>query len=61
MLLAQKIVGDYHKDKGRARCTLKVDLMRTYNSLSSVEWEFLFQCLTCFGIPSKFVEWIKEC
>jgi hypothetical protein len=33
-LLAQEAVSDYHKEKGKARCTLKVDLMKAYDFLS---------------------------
>ena len=41
-LLAQEIVQNYHKDKGKARCTNKVDLMRAYGS---VEWGSLYNAL----------------
>jgi hypothetical protein len=58
VLLAQEIVRNYHKDKGKPRCTLKIDLMKAYDS---VNWEFLICCLHCFGFPKKFVSWIKEC
>jgi hypothetical protein len=58
VLLAQEIVRNYHKDKGKPRCTLKIDLMKAYDS---VNWEFLIYCLHCFGFPKKFVSWIKEC
>jgi hypothetical protein len=34
VLLAQEAVSDYHKEKGKARCTLKVDLMKAYDFLS---------------------------
>jgi hypothetical protein len=58
ILLAQEIVSDYHKDGGRPRCTLKVDLMKAYDSVS---WAFILHCLRCFGAPLRFVKWIKEC
>jgi hypothetical protein len=58
ILLAQEIVSDYHKDSGRPRCTLKVDLMKAYDSIS---WAFILHCLRCFGAPLRFVKWIKEC
>jgi hypothetical protein len=31
VLLAQEIVRNYHKDKGKPRCTLKIDLMKAYD------------------------------
>lgn len=30
ILLAQKIGKDYNKDKGKARCALKVDIMKSF-------------------------------
>jgi hypothetical protein len=58
VLLAQEIVRDYHKDKGNPRCTLKVDLMKAYDSIN---WDFMMCSLHCFGFPEKFLRWIKEC
>jgi hypothetical protein len=58
VLLAQEVLRDYHKSEGKARCTIKVDLMKAYNS---VNWSFLLHSLACFGFPAKFVNWIKEC
>jgi hypothetical protein len=58
VLLAQEIVRDYHKDKGNPRCTLKVDLMKAYDSIN---WDFMMHSLHCFGFPKKFLRWIKEC
>jgi len=55
ILLAQEVVSDYHKEKGVARCTLKVDLMKAYDSL---DWEYVLQC---FGGPFKYIAWIREC
>jgi len=58
ILLAQEVVCDYHKDKGALRCTLKVDLMKAYDSL---DWEYVLHCLQCFGAPKRCVAWIKAC
>jgi len=33
ILLAQEIVCDYHKEKGAPWCTLKIDLMKAYDSV----------------------------
>jgi hypothetical protein len=38
VLLAQEIVKDYHKEKGKARCTLNVDIMKACDSLN---WDFI--------------------
>ena len=58
ILFAQEIVRNYHKEKGVPRCTLKIDLMKAYDS---VNWDFMLHCLHCFGVPMKFLSWIKEC
>jgi hypothetical protein len=58
ILLAQELVCDYHKKKGRPRSTLKVDLMKAYDSIS---WDFILHCLSCFGAPFQYVNWIREC
>jgi hypothetical protein len=58
VLLAQELVRGYHKEKGNPRCTLKVDLMKAYDS---VNWEFILHCLYCFGFPKIFLGWIREC
>lgn len=57
MLLAQELVRDYHKKHGKARRTLKIDLKKAYDSL---EWEVIFKCLSCFGVSSSYVQWVRE-
>ena len=34
VLLVEEIVRNYHKDKGVPRCTLKIDLMKAYDSVN---------------------------
>lgn len=58
VLLAQEIVKDYHKEKGKARYTLKVDIMKAYDSLN---WEFIPYSLTVVGMLDKFVNWVRQC
>ena len=58
VLLAQELVRNYHKEKGKPKCTLKINLMKVYDS---VNWEFIIQCLQCFGFLDRFLSWIKEC
>jgi hypothetical protein len=58
VLLAQELVRNYHKDRGQPRCTLKIDLMKAYDS---VDWEFLICCLQCFGFLTRFINWIRVC
>lgn len=56
IILAQELVSDYHKSNGQPRCTLKVDLMKAYDSVS---WHFILHCLSSFGAPLKFVNWVS--
>lgn len=58
ILLAQEVIKGYHKNEGQARCTIKVDLMKAYDSIN---WEFVLHSLGCFGIPEKFIGWVREC
>jgi hypothetical protein len=58
VLLAQEVMKNYHKGGGKARCTMKVDLMKAYDS---VNWDFALHSLCCFGMPGKFVSWVREC
>lgn len=58
ILLAQEVIKGYHKNEGQARCTIKVDLMKVYDSIN---WEFVLHSLGCFGIPEKFIGWVREC
>jgi hypothetical protein len=32
--------------------------MKAYDS---VDWKFLLHCLHCFGLPARFLNWIKVC
>jgi hypothetical protein len=58
ILLAQELVQNYHRSGGRPWCTMKVNLMKVYDS---VDWNFIVQCLSCFGLPTRFTNWIKMC
>ena len=58
VLLVQDIVKNYHKGTMNPRCTLKIDLMKAYDS---VNWELMIHCLHCYGFPVKFLSWIREC
>jgi hypothetical protein len=57
VLLAQEVMKDYHKADGQARCTLKVDLMKAYDSIN---WDFALHCLGCFGMTVNFISWVSE-
>jgi len=57
VLLAQELMRNYHRKDGKPRCTLKIDLMKAYDS---VNWDFIIHCLACFGFLGKFINWIKS-
>jgi hypothetical protein len=58
ILLTQELVCNYHRTMGKARCTLKIDSMKAYDSLN---WDYVFHCLGCLGAPTVYVNWVKEC
>ncbi|KAL0546700.1 hypothetical protein IC582_016612 [Cucumis melo] len=51
ILLCQELVGGYHLNSGKPRCTLKVDLQKAYDS---VNWDFLFGLQISISTPLKF-------
>ncbi|KAG7579708.1 Reverse transcriptase domain [Arabidopsis thaliana x Arabidopsis arenosa] len=57
-LLASEIVKDYHKDSVSARCALKIDISKAFDS---VQWSFLVNILKAFNIPETFIHWIELC
>ncbi|GLT48179.1 hypothetical protein SLA2020_218200 [Shorea laevis] len=58
ILLAQELVKDYHKTDMQPRCTLKIDLMKAFDSVS---WKFILAALEALSFPPVFVNWIKVC
>lgn len=59
ILLCQELVHTYSRSstKGK-RCTLKVDLMKAYDTLN---WNFLLIVMQALGYPPTLINWIKEC
>ncbi|GMH16976.1 hypothetical protein Nepgr_018817 [Nepenthes gracilis] len=54
ILLAQELLHNYHSRKGVWRCALKVDLMKTYDS---VQWDFLIVVLELMEFPPQMTRW----
>jgi len=58
ILLTQNLMHNYHLNKGPARCALKVDLRKAFDTVS---WEFILAGLHAIGIPQTMTSWIKQC
>ncbi|KAI9195320.1 hypothetical protein LWI28_013769 [Acer negundo] len=49
---------NYHKDDGKPKLALKVDLMKAFDM---VDWVFLLDTLAAFQFPLKVINWIRVC
>nr|KAJ0198574.1 hypothetical protein LSAT_V11C700342390 [Lactuca sativa] len=58
ILLSQELVKGYHIDRGFARCALKVDIQKAYDT---VNWKFLLSILKEFGFHETMIKWIMNC
>lgn len=56
--MAQELFRNYHRAHGPARCAMKIDLKKAFDS---VRWEFLFDVLNHFKFPPKFIFWLRAC
>ncbi|KAJ7009375.1 hypothetical protein NC653_000139 [Populus alba x Populus x berolinensis] len=58
ILLTQELLHNYHLNKGPARCALKIDLKKAFDTIS---WQFILKGLQCIGIPVRMINWINAC
>lgn len=58
VLLATKLVKDYHKNSVSARCAIKIDISKAFDS---VQWSFLGKVLSALNFPPTFIHWIMLC
>ncbi|CAN1261908.1 LINE-1 retrotransposable element ORF2 protein [Linum perenne] len=58
VLLAQELVRTYSHAGVSPRCTIKVDLMKAFDS---VHWGYLFNILEAMDFPAHFTGWLKSC
>ncbi|KAL0295432.1 UNVERIFIED_CONTAM: putative mitochondrial protein [Sesamum calycinum] len=58
ILLAQELLTGYNQVRLPARCMLKVDIQKAYDS---VEWDFLLEVLRLFNFPQQFITLIEQC
>lgn len=55
--LAHELLRMYARKRTPAKCTLKVDIQKAYDT---VNWDFLNDVLVHLNFPRKFVDWIME-
>ncbi|XP_026378461.1 uncharacterized protein LOC113272885 [Papaver somniferum] len=58
ILLAHEIVRNYHKSGGSPRCSLKIDLQKAYDTVSS---DVIAAVMRKFGFPEIFIDWVMVC
>ncbi|GJT82364.1 putative non-LTR retroelement reverse transcriptase [Tanacetum coccineum] len=58
LLLATEIIKDYHKEDITARCAMKIDISKAFDS---VQWPFLLNVLKALDMPDKYIHWINLC
>ncbi|GJZ97390.1 RNA-directed DNA polymerase, eukaryota, reverse transcriptase zinc-binding domain protein [Tanacetum coccineum] len=58
LLITQELLKGYNRKNGPPRCGLKIDIAKAYDT---VNWEFLEQILTHFGMHKKVIGWIMMC
>nr|KAJ0201063.1 hypothetical protein LSAT_V11C600298600 [Lactuca sativa] len=58
ILLSQELVRGYHINRGFARCAMKVDIQKAYDT---VNWCFLRNILKEFGFHEFMITWIMNC
>lgn len=49
---------DYAKNNGKPRCTIKLDIMKAFDS---IHWGFVINVLRAMSFPPIFVNWIQVC
>lgn len=57
-ILASEIVHGYHRDKGPARITIKVDIAKAFDT---IDWGFIFSMLQGLQIPDTYLYWLHAC
>lgn len=58
VLMASELVKNYHKDTVSARCAVKIDISKAFDS---VQWPFILSTLIAIKVPDRFVLWIQKC
>lgn len=58
ILVCQDLVHNYNKNGEVARCLMKIDLQKAYDTVS---WDFFLSVLRAIQFPAQFISWIEVC
>lgn len=58
VMLAQALCRNYHLKTGPAKCAMKLDISKAFDTLN---WSFLFAAMEIMDFPPLFITWIKTC
>ncbi|KAH0698461.1 hypothetical protein KY284_012676 [Solanum tuberosum] len=58
IILPHELVKAYNRKNISARCMIKIDLQKAYDS---VEWVYLEQVMAELGFPHRFIKWVMTC
>lgn len=58
VLVAHELVRGYNRSVHNQQRATEVDLMQAFDS---VDWRFIFQLLSTYGFPWRFLQWTAAC
>ncbi|GJY18409.1 protein LAZ1 [Tanacetum coccineum] len=58
ILLTQKLMHNYHLDRGPSKCAFKIHIQKAYDTVS---WNFLENILVGFGFHQTLIKWAMAC
>lgn len=58
ILLARELFRGYKRDMGVAKCALKIDLHKAFDS---IRWDFILVVLKKMQFPEAMIRWIRAC
>ena len=58
VLITQDLMHNYHRNNGRPRCALKIDIKKAYDTIG---WSCVIDILSRLGTPANILKCIKAC
>ena len=58
VLITQDLMHNYHRNNGRPRCALKIDIKKAYDTIG---WSCIIDILSKLGTPANILKCIKAC